>query len=101
VARAAVAVNSDEPLNVVLNLPPQISLDNVLGGKNGVESRDLIFRQLASAHVFVESKFLDDLVRKLAADSENVRQAHFEPLIVWNIDSDHSRHSFFKSLQLK
>ena len=54
-AHSAVAVDPDQTLDVVLNLPSQITLYEVFAGKKGVQLSNLVFIQFFSAHVLIES----------------------------------------------
>jgi hypothetical protein len=77
VAYAAVAMDANEALNIVLNLASQIPFNDILGLKDGVQASDRIFCELASAHIFVQTQFLNNLFREFPPYSVDVGQAHF------------------------
>jgi hypothetical protein len=89
-ADAAVRADLGEPLDRLLPLAAQISLDLEVGVDVVAELRDLFVGEVLDLRVRVEAELGGDLARGRLADPVDVRQPDLEPLLVRKVDSGDS-----------
>ena len=86
-ADAAVRADLGEPLDRLLPVAAQVTLDLELRVDVVAELRDLFVRQVLDLRVRVEAELRGDLARGRLADPVDVRQPDLEPLLVRKVDS--------------
>jgi hypothetical protein len=84
---AAVGADLGEPLDRLLPVAAQVSLDLEIRVDVVAELRDLFVGEVLDLRVRAEVKLRGDLARGRLTDSVNVRQADLEALLVGKVDS--------------
>jgi hypothetical protein len=87
VADAPVRADLGKPLDRLLPVAAQVSLDLELGVDVVAKLGDLFVGQVLDLRVRVEAELGGDLARRRLADPVDVRQPDFEPLLIRKIDS--------------
>jgi hypothetical protein len=91
VADAAVRTDLREPLDRLLPLAAQLTLDLEVRVDVVAELRDLLVGEVLDLRVRAEAEFGCDLARRRLADPVDVGQPDLEPLLVRKVDSGDSR----------
>src|SRR5579875_1488438 len=92
VANAPVAVDLDQPLNVLSHLAPQVALDDVLAVDHLTDAVDLVVGEVAHAGVGVDAGLLQDLGGAGRPDAVDIAQRDLNPLVPGNIDTGDPSH---------
>jgi hypothetical protein len=90
VADAAVRADLGEPLDRLLAVAAQITLDLEVRVDEVAELRDLFVGQVLDLRVGAEAEVGGDLARGRLTDPVDVRQPDLEPLLVGKVDSGDS-----------
>ena len=90
-ADAAVRADLGEPLDRLLPLAAQVTLDLEVGVDVVAELRDLFVGEVLDLRVRTEAELGGDLARTRLADPVDVRQPDLEPLLVRKVDSCDTR----------
>src|SRR6185312_2112527 len=89
---AAVRADLGEPLDRLLPVAAQVSLDLDVRVDEVAELRDLFVGQVLDLRVRAEAELGGDLPRGRLADPVDVRQPDLEPLLIREIDSGDACH---------
>src|SRR5262249_37420724 len=92
VANAAVRADLGEPLDRLLPVAAQVTLDLELRVDVVAELRHFFVGQVLDLRVRVEAELRGDLARGRLADPVDVRQPDLEPLLVREVDSGDACH---------
>src|SRR5690606_17525528 len=87
VPQAAVAADVHEPLDVELPLTAQVALDLVLAVDDLTEAADLDLGQVLDPRVGVDLSLGEDVLRARPADTVDVRERRFDPLLAREVDT--------------
>src|SRR5204862_11362 len=80
VARAAVAADFHQPLDVHRDLFAEVAFDAALLFDHAADLADIVFGQILHPHVGTDAGILQDAVRADAPDAEDIGEADFDPL---------------------
>jgi hypothetical protein len=92
VADPTVRADLAEALHRLLPVTAQVALDRDLLVDVVAELRDLVVGEVADLRVLRDAELGRDLLRRRAADAEDVRQPDLESLLVREIDPCDARH---------
>src|SRR6516162_1481027 len=93
VARATVAADFHEPLDVHRDLFAQIPLDAALLIDDAADLAHVVLRQILDPHIGTDARLLQDAVRAYAPDPEDVGQPDFHALRAGKINACYTRHA--------
>src|SRR5882672_1093703 len=93
VAAAAVALDLLQPLDVLLDHAPQRAFDHVALVHDGVDPRQLVFRDVLDLGLRIHARFLQDLIRQRLADAEDVGQGDPRLFVRRNFDAAYASHA--------
>src|SRR5690606_16843260 len=86
-------LNLDQALDVELNLTPEVTLDAVVAAHVIADRLDLSFSQILDARVRVDTRPAQNLVRPGAANSIDVCECDFDPLVTRQVDTFDTSHN--------
>ena len=92
VALAPVAIDFDQPTDVLAHFTAKVSLDRVLLVDEFADADHLLVGQLARFGVGVDPRRREDLVRTREPDPKYVRESDLDALVVRNVDAGNSCH---------
>lgn len=93
VANAPVTVDRPQTLEVALQFATQVTFDHDIRGVDRLtDGAQLIFSELTSAQVRVDTRLLQQTPGGHRADAVNVRERRFDALFVGNFYSEKSGH---------
>src|SRR5262249_758487 len=93
VTEAAGTVDVHEALDVHLRLAAGPALAFFVGRGDRTDLPALVVVQVADPLIHVDPRLLQDVLRARPADSVDVRQADFRPLVLWQIYAGNSCHA--------
>src|SRR5690606_19282673 len=93
VALAAVAVDLDQPGDVLPHFAAQVAFDNEVLVDVFADANDLVVGQVPHFSVGIDAGFSENLLRPREADAIDIGERDFDALVVWKVDPGNSCHS--------
>jgi hypothetical protein len=92
-ANPAITIDRLEPLEMTLNLAPQIAFDRQLARGDRLDDViDLFGQEIFCAEIRVDIRLFENLFRGARSDSVNIRQRRFDAFVAGDFHSKKSRH---------
>src|SRR6185437_11900191 len=88
-----VAADLDQPLDVHIDLTPEVALDLIVAVDEFTQPRDLFFGQVFHARIGTNARRRQHLLAAGRADAEDVRERDFHTLVAGNIYPGDSGHA--------
>jgi hypothetical protein len=92
VANAPVALYVAKPSDILSNLSAELASDYVIPVDNLRYLAELVFAEFAGLCVFFDPGLLQYLLRGMLTNTNNVGQRDPYRFIIWNIDTNYTRH---------
>jgi hypothetical protein len=79
--------------NILRHLTPKLTFNNTLTVDNLSYPAHLIFREPAGLGCLIDADLLQNHICGVPADAVNIRKRYPHGLIVWNINTNYTRHN--------
>jgi hypothetical protein len=86
-AKAPIATNIHEPLDIQTDFTTQITFDAHLALDDLAKPPNLVIRQVTNTSVRIDLGLREQILTCLQSDTKDVRQTNFDPLVSWNVNS--------------
>src|SRR5688500_8543731 len=93
-AQAAVAVDLHQPLDVDADVLARFTLDLVLVGDDLEALSNVVLAMIFEQVVLVNTRLPADVARARTANTKDIRQAHFDPLVEGELHTRDTCHCF-------
>jgi hypothetical protein len=97
VTQTSVTAYAHQSPYVLVQLPPEVPLDAVLGLQDPRKAGDLFVRQIVGRLGRVQFRLVDDLTGQGGPDAVDITERKRQPLPAGNVDTQNSWHALFSS----